>query len=86
MSLAATIQAYATRTDPVAKLALIEIADWADDEGRAPLVVSQIADFAGCSEVDVENAVARLIKRGVLSELPTDARGRRFVLFEGIAA
>lgn len=84
MSLAATIQAYATKTDPIAKLALIEIADWADDLGRAPIVVSQIAEFAGCTEIDAEKAVDRLVKLGVVSELPADGRGRRFVIFAGL--
>ncbi|HRO04736.1 MAG TPA: hypothetical protein PLS69_14135 [Terricaulis sp.] len=81
MSLAATIRAYAAKIDPVAKLAFIELADWADDLGRAPVVISHIAEFAGCTDIDAERAVERLIKAGFVSELPNDGRGRRFVLF-----
>lgn len=81
MSLAATIKAYAAKIDPVAKLALIELADWADDMGRAPVVISQIAEFAGCSDIDAERAVDRLVRAAIVSELPVDGRGRRFVLF-----
>lgn len=81
MSLAATIKAYAAKIDPVAKLALIEIADWADDLGRAPVVISQIAEFCGCSEIDAEKAVGRLIAANIIGEMPKDGRGRRFVVF-----
>ena len=83
MSLFATIKAYAASIDPVAKLALIEIADWADDAGRAPVVISQIATFAGCSDIEAEKAVDRVIRAGLIEPQPLDGRGRRFVTFTG---
>lgn len=68
MSLAATTLAYACRPNSAtAKLILIRLADYADEEGRAPVIYSDLADFAMCSVAEAARILTELEVNGYLT-------------------
>ena len=65
MSLAATSIAYeASRRDPVAKLVLIALADYADEAGRTRVSFDALAEFTGLSEIEIEAVLIKLESEG----------------------
>lgn len=68
MSLAATIIAYEAMTgDPIAKLVLIALADFADDTGRSVLAAEDLARFAQCDGARVLVALEALRAAGLIA-------------------
>jgi hypothetical protein len=68
MSLSATVIAYNARcADPLDKLVLIAIADFADDVGRSDVTVEMLEDFCGVERDRIHNAILRLIEGRLMS-------------------
>lgn len=65
MSLAATTLAYACRpSSATAKLILIRLADYADEDGRTPVIYPDLADFAMCSVAEAARILTELEASG----------------------
>lgn len=81
MSISATNIAFdAALPDPIAKLVLIGLADWADDSNIARIDFPELAAFAGLTEPMTDKIVSRLIGYGAL--YPVDRAGGRYVLIQ----
>lgn len=85
MSMAATCVAYDAETaDPVAKLVLIELADWADERGNTVIVMSDLEKFSQSTAEKVERAIKRLTERGIIQMGDLDHKGRRRATIMGV--
>lgn len=67
MSLAATSIAFTQQlAKPLQKLALIYLADFADENGVAPVAWADAALFCGCTEAKLAEAFDALEKAGLI--------------------
>lgn len=84
MSLSASCIAYDAETgDPVAKLILIELADWADEYGRTTVSNAALAKFAQVDADGVRRALVHLKDAGFITAHEADESGRRVIQITG---
>ena len=63
---------------PVEKLALLALADWANDDGLAWPSIKQIADKTGCGERTVQRAFRTAETMGILTRTEVAGKGCRY--------
>lgn len=78
MSSTAMCVAFEARIpDPIAKLVLIGLSDWADDTCTVRVDVPELAAFAGLTEPMTDMIISRLIGYGALT--PIERKGGRYM-------
>ena len=84
MSLSATCIAYERRIEnPIAKLILIEMADYADDSGRTVFDVEDAMAFSAGTKKQVTEAFQYLASNEIIGLLEVDPKGRQVVFIGG---
>lgn len=63
---------------PVDKLALLALADWANDDGDAWPSIRQIADKTGCGERTVQRAFRNAEAMGILTRVEVKGKGCKY--------